>query len=47
MPLDVCFCGYMKGQLYSHRVNILDELKVWITGAVADVTKDMLQCVWQ
>jgi hypothetical protein len=45
MPLDFCLSGYMKDQMYSHRVNILDELKVWITAVVANVTKDMLQCL--
>jgi hypothetical protein len=28
-------------------VNTLDELKAQITVAIADVTKDMLQRVWQ
>jgi hypothetical protein len=44
VPLDFCLWGYMKGQVYSHRMNILDELKVWITAVVANVPKDMLQC---
>jgi hypothetical protein len=35
----------MKEQVYSQRVNMLDELKSWITAAIADVTKDMLQHV--
>jgi hypothetical protein len=28
-------------------VNVLDELKVWIIAAVAGVTKEMLQHLWQ
>jgi hypothetical protein len=39
--------GYVKCQVFSQRVNTLDELKAWITAAIANVTKDMLQRVWQ
>jgi hypothetical protein len=46
--LCICFLwGYMKDQLHSQRVNMLDELEAWITAAIANVTKDMLQLVWQ
>jgi hypothetical protein len=37
----------MKDQVYSQRVNMLGELKAQVTAAIADVTKDMLQCIWQ
>jgi hypothetical protein len=31
--------------MYSHTVNMLDELKAQITSAIADVTEDMVQHV--
>jgi hypothetical protein len=34
--------GYVKDHVYSRKVNTLDELKVLITIATANVTKDML-----
>jgi hypothetical protein len=38
----------MKGQVYSQRENTtLDESKARITAAIANITKDMLQCVWK
>jgi hypothetical protein len=37
----------MKDQVCSQIVNTLDELKAPITAVIADVTKDMLQRVWQ
>jgi hypothetical protein len=43
-PLD--FWGCVKGQVYSQRVNTLDELKARIIAAIANVTKGMLQRVW-
>jgi hypothetical protein len=47
MPLDLFLWGCVKDQLYTQTVNMLDELKTWKTAAIAYVTKDMLQCVWQ
>jgi hypothetical protein len=35
--------GYVKDYVYSQRVNLLDELKVQITAANVDITKD----IWQ
>jgi hypothetical protein len=43
IPLDFLLWGRVKDQVYSQRVNMLDELKVRITEIVADVTKYMLQ----
>jgi hypothetical protein len=34
--------GCAKDKMYSHRVNMLGELKAQVTSAIADVTKDML-----
>jgi hypothetical protein len=34
--------GYVKDQVYNHRVNMLDKLKPRVTVAIANVTKDML-----
>jgi hypothetical protein len=40
--------SYAKDQVYSQRVNTLDELKARIIAAIVDITKGMLQqCVWQ
>jgi hypothetical protein len=39
--------GYVKDQVYSQKVNTSDELKARITAAIVNVTKDMLQLVWQ
>jgi hypothetical protein len=48
VALDFFLWGCVKGQVYSQRVNMtLDEPKARITAAIADVTKDVLQCVWQ
>jgi galactose-1-phosphate uridylyltransferase len=33
--------------MYSQKVNMLDELKSGIIAAIADVTKDILQNIWQ
>jgi hypothetical protein len=35
------------GAVYNQRRNMMDELKVWITAAISNVTKDVLQCFWQ
>jgi hypothetical protein len=43
MPLSFFFGGYLKDQVYSQTVNLLDELKVQITAVNADITKD----IWQ
>jgi hypothetical protein len=32
--------------MYSQRMNKMHELKAWITATIADVKKDILQCVW-
>jgi hypothetical protein len=37
----------VKDLVYSQPKNTLDELKAWITAAILNVTKDMLQHVWQ
>jgi hypothetical protein len=37
----------VEDQVYNERVNMLDELKAWITAATANVTKDMLWHIWQ
>jgi hypothetical protein len=47
VPLDFFLWGYVMEQTYRQRVNMLHELKAWITAATANVTKDMLQLVWQ
>jgi hypothetical protein len=39
--------GYVKAQTYSQRVNTLYELNALITAAIANITKDMLQHIWQ
>jgi hypothetical protein len=36
-PLDFSHWGCVKDQVYSQRVNMLDELKAWITTATANV----------
>jgi hypothetical protein len=46
-PLDFFLWGCTNDQVYSQRANALDELKARITAAIANVTKDMLQRVWQ
>jgi hypothetical protein len=45
MPFDFFLWGYVKDQVYSQRVNMLDELKAWINAAIVHVTKDMLEHV--
>jgi hypothetical protein len=45
MPTAFFLWGYVKDQVYSKKVNMLDELKAWITAEIADVTKAMLQSV--
>jgi hypothetical protein len=47
MRLDFSLWGYVKDVLCSQKVNKLDERKAWITAEIANVTKDMLQRVWQ
>jgi hypothetical protein len=39
MLLDYLLWVYMKDQVYSERVNMLDEFKAQITAANADITK--------
>jgi hypothetical protein len=46
-PLDFYFCDYMKDDVYRQRVKTPHELKAGITAEIANVTKDMLQQVWQ
>jgi hypothetical protein len=38
---------YVKDQVYSQSVNMVDELKAWITAAIANVSEYMLECIWQ
>jgi hypothetical protein len=45
MPIDFFLWGYVKDQVYSKKVNMLDNLKAWITAEIANVTKGMLQSV--
>jgi hypothetical protein len=40
-PVDFLLLDCVKHQVYSHRVNMLDELKAQLTVANADVTKDI------
>jgi hypothetical protein len=47
MLLDSLLLGYVKDQVYSQRVNMLNECKTQITAANADITKGMSQHVWQ
>jgi hypothetical protein len=37
----------VKVQVHSQTVNTLNELNTWIIAAIADVTKGMLQRIWQ
>jgi hypothetical protein len=46
-PLGFVLWGYIKDQVYSFIVIILEELKARTTVAPADITKDMLQRVCQ
>jgi hypothetical protein len=39
--------GYVKDQVYSQRMNMLAEHKVWLAAATANVKKDILQPIWQ
>jgi hypothetical protein len=41
-PLDFFLWGYVKDQVNRQRVNMLDELKAWITAEMANVIKAML-----
>jgi hypothetical protein len=43
--LGLLSLGYVKDQMNRQRVTTLDELKAQITAAIANVTKDMLQCI--
>jgi hypothetical protein len=42
MLLDSLLWGYVKNQVYSQRVNMLDEFKAQITAANADITKGIV-----
>lgn len=46
-PVDFFHLDCVKDQVYSQRVNTVDELEVRVTVAIAHVTDDVLQCVWQ
>jgi hypothetical protein len=46
-PFGFFSLGLCERQVYRQRVNTLDEIKAWITAAIADVTKDMLQRDWE
>jgi hypothetical protein len=46
-PLNFSLRGYVKDQVCSQRVYTPDELKAWITAAIVNVTKGMLQRIWQ
>jgi hypothetical protein len=47
LHLDFSIWGYVKDQVFSQRVNTMDVPKALITAAIANVTNDMLQSVWQ
>jgi hypothetical protein len=42
-PLDFLRWGYVTAQVYSQRVDTLDEPKARTTAAIANVAKNMLQ----
>jgi hypothetical protein len=45
MTLNFFLWSCIKDLMNSRRVNTLDEQKAYITMAVANVTKDVLQCI--
>jgi hypothetical protein len=47
LPLDFFIWRYVKDQVCSQRLNMMDVLKALITAAVASVADDMLQSVSQ
>jgi hypothetical protein len=44
--LDILFCGYVKDQAFSRNIDSADDLCAWISNAVASMTSQMLENMW-